>query len=89
MCSVVFRVLSSSRSGLFCILSSHTVWSVPLAKYANVNVMCGYVFWQGGQLCLAGEMKVEVQPVPESGCTQCRHEDKVLFMRQQSMKIEQ
>lgn len=65
MCSVVFRVLSSSRSALFCILSSHTIWFVPLAEYENVNVICGYVFWQERQLCLAGDIKVKVQFVPE------------------------
>lgn len=54
---------------------------LPLAKYANINLMCGYVFWQGEQLCLAGKMKVKVQPVQESGCTRCRHKDRVLFMR--------
>lgn len=47
--------------------------------------VCSFVL-AVGTFCLAGELKVKVQPMQNSVCTQCRHRDGVLFMRELIMQ---
>lgn len=74
LCGNILRIIISSfrLSFFFFCITRQTIWSIPLAYYVNVNMMCGYVLWKSGQLCLAENIRVKVQAALERRYMQCR-----------------